>query len=156
MSGVLPSQINRSNRQVVQFNDTPPVSVFVCHQDDNEENNVACHELWYIGSELNSMRRATIANIGELRARVAAGARLSYEVNDDDTDDVSWLGIERLVIPTLALETRACIDRCIDAVLSEQGRHGSSEIDIALASFAQSRRAAQRAMRLAKFLQDSM
>ncbi len=126
------------------------------HQDDNEENNVTCHELWYIGSELNSMRRATIANIGELRARVAAGARLSYEVNDDDTDDVSWLGIERLVIPALALETRACIDRCIDAVLSEQGRHGSSGIDIALASFAQSRSAALRAMRLAEFLQDSM
>mgnify|MGYP006931559206 CR=1 FL=1 len=152
---VLP--INRSNRQVVQFDDTPQICTFVCHQDqDKEENNGACHELWYIGPELNSIRRATFADIDELRARVAAGARLSYEVNDDDADDVSWLGIERLVIPALALETRACVDRCIDAVLSEQGRHGSSEIDIALASFAQSRRAAQRAMRLAEFLQDSM
>ena len=153
MSGILPSQINRSNRKVVLFDDTPQVSTFVCHQD-NEENNVAHHELWYIGSELNSIRRATFADIDELRARVAAGARLSYEVNDDT--DVSWLGIERLVIPALVIETRACIDRCIDAVLSEQGRHGSSEITIALASFAQSRRAAQRALRLAEFLQDSM
>jgi len=154
MSGILPSQINRSNRKVVRFDDTPQVSTFVCHQDDNEEHNVACHELWYTGSELNSIRRAATADIVELRARVAAGARLSNEVNDDT--DVSWLGIERLVIPALVIETRACIDRCIDAVLSEQGRHGSSEIEIALASFAQSRRAAQRALRLAEFLQDSM
>ena len=143
-------------QQRLQNDGNPQVHVFVYH-DDNEEDSIACHELWYIASELNSIRRATLADIDELRARVAAGARLSYEVNEDDnTDDVSWLGIERLVIPALALETRACVDRCIDAVLTEQERRGSSEMDIAFSSFVHSRGAALRARRLGRLHQDSI
>ncbi len=110
------------------------------------------------------MRRAAIEDALQVRARILSGALLNYSGNDEagassaleERSSVCCIGIEHLLTPAFARERRACIDRCIDAVLTEQERHGSSELDIALASFVHSRGAALRARKLGRLHQDSI
>ena len=112
------------------------------------------------------MRRAAVEDVLQVRARISSGAplTLNYSGNDEggapaaeeERSSVCCIGIEHLLTPAIVRQRRACIDRCIDAVLTEQERCGSSEMDIALASFVHSRGAALRARRLGRLHQDSI
>jgi len=112
------------------------------------------------------MRRAAVEDVLQVRARISSGAPLNYSGNDEadapvpaaeeERSSVCCIGIEHLLTPAIVRQRRACIDRCIDAVLTEQERRGSSEMDIALASFVHSRGAALRARRLGRLHQDSI
>ena len=159
---------NHRSRQAVQFADTAQLHIFKPHQD-SEKNYVYVprHELWYTISEYYSMRRAAVEDALQVRARISSGAPLNYSGNDEagsapataaeeESSSVCCIGIEHLLTPALVRQRRACIDRCIDAVLTEQERRGSSEMDIALASFVHSRGAALRARRLGRLHQDSI
>jgi len=89
-----------------------------------------------------------------------AGAPFNYTGDDGDvsTDEgsVCWVGIEYLLTPASSHEVRACRARCIRAVLAMQARQGSSTMDIAFASFVQTRKAVLRAKKLGNLLQDSI
>ena len=112
------------------------------------------------------MRRAAFEDALQVRARISSGAPLNYSGNDEagapataaeeERSSVCCIGIEHLLTPAIVRQRRACIDRCIDAVLTEQEKLGSSEMDIALASFVHSRGAALRARRLGRLHQDSI
>jgi hypothetical protein len=118
------------------------------------------------------MRRAAVEDVLQVRARISSGAPLNYSGNGEaeaeaeaeadapaaevERSSVCCVGIEHLLTPAIVRQRRACIDRCIDTVLTEQERHGSSEMDIALASFVHSRGAAIRARRLGRLHQDSI
>jgi len=114
------------------------------------------------------MRRAAVEDVLQVRARISSGAPLNYSGNDaagapapapaaeEERSSVCCIGIEHLLTPAIVRQRRACIDRCIDAVLTEQERCGSSEMDIALASFVHSRGAALRARKLGRLHQDSI
>ena len=113
------------------------------------------------------MRRATVEDALQIRERILSGAPLNFSGNGEDEaggapaaeeerSSVCCIGIEHILTPAIARERIACVARCIDAVLTEQERHGSSEMDIALASFVHSRGAALRARRLGQFHQDSI
>ena len=158
---------NHRSRRAVQFADTAQLHIFKPHQD-SEENFVYVprHELWYTRSEYSIMRRAAVEDVLQVRARISSGAplTLNYSGNDDggapaaeeERSSVCCIGIEHLLTPAIVRQRRACIDRCIDAVLTEQERCGSSEMDIALASFVHSRGAALRARKLGRLHQDSI
>lgn len=96
------------------------------------------------------MRRAAIQDAVKVLSNALAGAPFDYSGNDDAS--VCCVGIENL----LALKVSESVDRCISAVLTEQKRHGSSEMDIALASIAQTRKVALRARKLGIFHQGSI
>ena len=115
------------------------------------------------------MRRAAIEDALQVRARmILSGDPLNYSGNDEagasaaeglaeeESSSVCCIGIEHLLTPATVRQRRVCIDRCIDAVLTEQERRGSSEMDIALASFVHSRGAALRARTLGRLHQDSI
>jgi hypothetical protein len=162
---------NHRSCQAVQFADTAQLHIFKPHQD-SEKNYVyvAPHELWYTRSEHYSMRRAAVEDALQVRARILSGAPLNYSGNaeagapvpadeglaEEERSSVCCIGIEHLLTPAIVRQRRARIDRCIDAVLTEQERRGSSEMDIALASFVHSRGAALRARRLGRLHQDSI
>ena len=161
---------HRSRRAVqVQFADTAQLHIFKLHHHQDSEKNfvyVPRHELWYTRSEYSIMRRAAVEDVLQVRARISSGAPLNYSGNDEadapvpaaeeERSSVCCIGIEHLLTPAIVRQRRACIDRCIDAVLTEQERRGSSEMDIALASFVHSRGAALRARRLGRLHQDSI
>jgi len=71
------------------------------------------------------------------------------------------IGIEHLLTPACLLEVKRCRARCVYTVLIAQARSSDlpssdSEIDIAIASIAQTRRVALRARSLGKLHQDSI
>ena len=109
------------------------------------------------------MRRAAVEDVLQVRARISSGAPLNYSGSgeagapaaEEESRSVCCIGIEHLLTPAIVRQRRACIDRCIDAVLTEQERRGSSEMDIALASFVHSRGATLRARKLGRLHQDS-
>ena len=160
---------NHPRRRAVQFADTDTAHLHIFKRyKDSEKNYIACHELWYTRSEHYSMRRAAVEDALQVRARISSGAplTLNYSGNDEggapapaaeeERSSVCCIGIEHLLTPAIVRQRRACIDRCIDTVLTEQERRGSSEMDIALASFVHSRGAALRARKLGRLHQDSI
>jgi len=118
-----------------------------------EDNHVAGHELWYTNVEYHSMTLAIEEHVLQARAHALAGVPLNYAGDDDaaaDEDSVCCVGIEHLLTDDVMLEMEACRARCIQAVLAEQARQDASEMDIALASLAQTRKVALRARKLGK------
>lgn len=123
------SSSNNNNRRAVQFADTS--TAYLCwytfNNNDNAENDGARLGLWYTESEYSLMQRSAIRDALEVRSRILAGV-FDYSGNDDG---VCCVGIEHLLAQD---DVRACIDRCIYAVLAQQAKQGSSAMDIALAS----------------------
>eukprot|EP00985_Skeletonema_marinoi_P035027 scaffold45423_cov153-Skeletonema_marinoi.AAC.6 len=87
--------------------------------------------------------------------------------NDDDdasaeesSASVFCIGIdiEHLLTPACVLKVKTCRARCTRAraVLVEQSRQGASEMDVALASFSQTRKSVLRGMKLGKLHQGSV
>ena len=97
----------------------------------------------------------------KLHAKAVEGDPFDYlgDCDDDASSNkssVCCVGIEHLLTPACALEVRACRARCIRAVAAAQARQDSTMMDIAFASFAQTRKAELRARVLGKLLQDSI
>ena len=161
---------NNQNHRAVRFAEIVKVQIVERHED-NEENKVARHELWYTKSESGLMKLAVKEDVLEVRAKVSAGVPFNYSGNDDgdcddDDDDASaevnivcCVGIEHLLTPDCVLGVKACRAGCIRAVLAEQARQGPSARfrweAIALASLSRTRRAALRAREFGKLHQDS-
>jgi hypothetical protein len=67
--------------------------------DQNNNNNVARHELWYSTSDIHSMRRAAAQDVLQVRAQALAGVPFNYAGDDDasaDESSVCCIGIENL------------------------------------------------------------
>jgi hypothetical protein len=109
------------------------------------------------------MRRAIEQDALHVRAQALAGVPCSYAGDDDDDAPTSaversvcCIGIEHLLTPACMNEKNACRARCKRAVLAEQARQDASEMDIALASLSQSRKAVLRAWKLGKLHRNSI
>jgi hypothetical protein len=160
----------RSNHRVaaVQFADTAQMYTVERHEDYGNMNNgngVARHELWYTKAEYYSMKLAIREDVGEVRAQALAGVPFNYAGNDDDdassaeessATSVCCIGIEHLLTPACMLKVNTCRARCTRAVLVEQSRQGASEMDVALASFSQTRKSVLRGRKLGKLHQGSI
>jgi len=158
----------RSNHRVaaVQFADTAQMYTVERHEDyGNMNNGVARHELWYTKAEYYSMKLAIREDVGEVRAQALAGVPFNYAGNDDDdassaeessATSVCCIGIEHLLTPACVLKVNTCRARCTRAVLVEQSRQGASEMDVALASFSQTRKSVLRGRKLGKLHQGSI
>ena len=149
-------QQHKNTRQGVRFAETAHLCLYEQDLEDNKEkDNNDHHEFWYTESECFAMRRAAIQDAVKVLSNALAGAPFDYSGNDDAS--VCCVGIENLLAPSsCSLKVRESIDRCISAVFTEQAKLGSSEMDIALASFAQTRKVALRARKLGIFHQDSI
>ena len=135
-------QQHKNTRQGVRFAETAHLCLYEQDLEDNKEkDNNDHHEFWYTESECFAMRRAAIQDAVKVLSNALAGAPFDYSGNNDDAS-VCCVGIENLLAMSKVSES---VDRCISAVLTEQERHGSSEMDIALASIAQTRKVALRA-----------
>jgi len=134
------------------------------HEDyDQNNNNVARHELWYSTSDIHSMKRAIEQDVLQVRAQALAGVPFNYAGDGDASADefsVCCIGIEYLLTPNVMLEMEADRARCIHAVLAEQVRQDPSARfgweAIALASIAQTRKVALRARTLGELHQEAI
>ena len=124
-------------------------------------------ELWHTKKDDHRMKVAIRDSVMRIRQKTLAGLPISYAGDDDDNgspDTDCLIGIEHLVTQAFMNEVNACRQRCVRAVLLEQARqesiHPSARPmgweNIALASIAQTRRAAVRARRLGKLHRDSI
>ena len=146
-----PHQRKRKSH-AVHFAETAQLHIF-------KRPNVARRELFYTTSEYDLMKLVVREDVLAVRARrPSRGA-----VDDDDVsskDRVCFMGIEHLLTPACIDEVRACRARCIRVVLTEQARQGPYPRfgweAIALASFAQTRKAGLRARKLGKLHQESI
>ena len=145
----------RKKCRAVHFVETAQLHIF-------KRPNVARRELFYTTSEYDLMILVVREDVLAVRARrPSRGA-----VDDDDVsskDRVCFMGIEHLLTPACIDEVRACRARCIRVVLTEQARATSASATrfvgweaIALASFAQTRKAGLRARKLGKLHQESI
>mmetsp|Transcript_7524 Transcript_7524/g.11221 ORF Transcript_7524/g.11221 Transcript_7524/m.11221 type:complete len:158 (+) Transcript_7524:55-528(+) len=145
----------RKKCRTVHFAETAQLHIF-------KRPNVARRELFYTKSEYDLMKLVVREDVLAVRAaRTSRGA-----VDDDDVpaiESVCFMGIEHLLTPACTDEVRACRARCIRAVLTEQARTRSATATrfvgwetIALASFAQTRKAGLRARKLGKLHQESI
>ena len=131
----------------VRFADTAQLYIVERHEDyEKKINNVARHDLWYNKSDYYSMRRNVKQDSLQVRAQALAGVPFNYASDDD-----CCVGIDPFILKTAA--SRA---RCILAVLIAQAGQDVSEMDIALASFAQTRSVQLRARKRGMLLQDSI
>jgi hypothetical protein len=149
---------HQRNHQVVRFADLAQLHIVERHED-NETHNVARHELWYTESDYYSMKLDIREDVFQVRAQALAGVPFNYAGDDDASAveiSVCCVGIEHLLTPACMLEVKASRARCIRAVLAEQAKQDASEMDIALASFVQTRGSALRARKYGKLLQDSL
>eukprot|EP00984_Skeletonema_dohrnii_P022491 scaffold11612_cov76-Skeletonema_dohrnii-CCMP3373.AAC.4 len=148
----------------VRFADTAQLYVVERHEEfEKKINNVARHDLWYNKSDYYSMRRNVKQDSLQVRAQALAGVPFNYA---GDEASVCCVGIEHLLTPAFILETAASRARCILAVLTAQAGAGAgtgagageyaSEMDIGLASLAQTRKAQLRARLRGMLLQDSI
>ena len=157
-----PSLQQRRHRRTVRFVDEAEIKVVERHED-NEENKVARHELWYTKAEYDLMKLNIKDDVLEVRAMASASEGGSFNYSGggdcDGDDDVCCIGIEHLLTPACALGVRNCRMRCIYAVLAEQTRQGPSSRfrweAIAVASISQTRWAALRGRKLGKLHRDS-
>ena len=133
----------------VRFADTAQLYIVERHEEyEKKINNVARHDLWYNKSDYYSMRRNVKQDSLQVRAQALAGVPFNYARDDD-----CCVGIDPFILKTAA--SRA---RCILAVLAAQAGAGefASEMDIGLASLAQTRKAQLRARLRGMLLQDSI
>ena len=80
-------QQRRHQRQRrVRFVDEAEIKVVERHED-NEENKVARHELWFTSAEFISMRRAVFEDVLEVRAARTASNEAAAADGDNDDDD---------------------------------------------------------------------
>jgi hypothetical protein len=129
------------------------VNIVERHEDYDTEHKVARHELWYTKAEYHDMRLDIKEDVLEVRSNAADGFPFDYSGDDDAS--VCCIGIEHLLTPACILEVRRCRARCVYAVLAKQAT--SQDLSgIALASFAQTRKAALRARTLGKLHRDSV
>ena len=138
--------------RAVHFAETAQLHIF-------KRPNVDRRELFYTKSEYDLMK--LVVREGVLAAR--AGRTSRGAVVDDDVlskESVCFMGIEHLLTPACIDEVRACRARCVRAVLTEQARQGPTPRfgweAIALASFAQTRKAVLRARMLGVIHQESI
>ena len=95
-----------------------------------------------------------VLNIRALTSKDAAFAYYGDNAIEAEDDSSIWIGIAHLLTPACVYEVMACRARCKRAVLAEQARQNqdpSSRLGwerIALASFAETRKAVLRAMKL--------
>ena len=149
---------SRSTKRSVQFADTSEMYIVDRHYDNE---GVDRHDLWYNKQDYSRMRLATHKSVLRVRAMVSAGVAISYSGDDGSFDDCLF-GIEHLLTPESALEVKACRARCVRAVLQEQARQAMNPSamfgweSIAIASFAETRKAAVRARKLGKLHKDSI
>jgi len=151
----------KRNRRAVHFADKAELYIVARH----ENNNVARHELWYTKYEYYSMKHDIRDDVQRARSTALQIGPFNYWGNgdDDDTSEESrdcWIGIAHLLTPACMLEVRTCRARCVYAVLAKQASLSPSTRfrweDIALASFAQTRKAVLRARELGKLHQESI
>jgi len=154
-----PTHRARSLRSV-QFADTP-LTYIVDRHHDNED--VDRRDLWYNESDYSRMRRAVRNCVLEVRAMASAGVPISYSGDDDGSSNDCLIGIEHLLTQASAIAVMACRRRCVRAVLQEQARqrmNPTSEtfrrVDIAAASYVETRKAAVRARKLGKLHKNSI
>ena len=149
---------HQRNSRAVRFADTTAeVHIVERHEDYDTENKVARHELWYTMAEYRDMKLAIREDVLEVRSNAAAGSPFSYSGDDDSS--VCCVGIEHLLTPACILQVRRCRARCVYVVLAEQARSqhlSSPEMNIALASFGQTRKVALRARALGNLHHDSI
>jgi hypothetical protein len=158
MTGGLPYQRSRS----VQFADKAELYIVERHED-NEENKVARHELWYTASEYYSMKLEVKEDVLRVRAQALQSHPFYWDNGDDDDsseeDKGFWIGITHLLTPACMLEVTTCRARCVYAVLAKQASSPSTRFrweDIALASIVQTRKAVLRARELGKLHEKSL
>jgi hypothetical protein len=147
----------RNRHRAVRFAEAARRYIVERHEDYDTENTVARHELWYTKAEYCDMRLAVKEDVLEVRAKAADGSPFDYSGRDDAS--VCCIGIEHLLTPACLLEVKRCRARCVYAVLAMQARppdQSSSDIDIALASIGQTRKAALRARTLGKLHQNAI
>ena len=147
--------------RAVRFADTAQMYIFERHEDYGEKNsNVARHELWYTNAEYYSMKHAIKQDVLQVRAKTLTGAPFNYAGAEADESSICCIGIEHLLMSACTLEVKACRARCTGAVLAEQARQHPSALfgweNIALASFAQTKKVAVRARVLGKLHHDSI
>ena len=148
--------------RAVRFADTAQMYIVERHEDYGEKNNsnVARHELWYTNAEYYSMKHAIKQDVLHVRAKTLTGATFNYAGAEANESSICCIGIEHLLTPACTLEVKACRARCTGAVLAEQERQGPSTRlrweNIALASFAQTKKVAVRARVLGKLHHDSI
>lgn len=148
------------NHRAVRFADSAQLYIVERHVDHEKNNNkIARHDLWNTNAEYDRMKRSIVEDVLRVRAQAMVGAPVDYAGDDDISNEdgsVCCVGIEHLLTPACALEVRACRARCIRAVAAAQARQDSTMMDIAFASFAQTRKAVLRARVLGKLLRDSL
>jgi len=101
-----------------------------------------------------------VLNIRALTSNDAAG----YDAAEVEAEEDSgfWIGIAHLLTPACVYEMKACRSRCKRAVLEEQARQDQDPSSrfgwerIALASFAATRKAVLRAIKLGELHHDSI
>jgi len=89
------------------------------YDQNNNNNNVARHELWYSASDIHSMRRAAAQDVLQVRAQALAGVPFNYAGDDDasaDESSICCIGIENLLTVNVMLKVEACRARCMHAV----------------------------------------
>ena len=159
----------RKHHRSVRFAETTTFQYIVeqRHEGYNTENNrVARHELWYTKTEYHQMRLAVKEDVLEARSKAEAGSPFNYSGNDGASAKAKessgcCIGIEHLLTPVCFLEVERCRARNVYAVLVAQARSkhlppSDSEIDIALASIAQTAKVELRARSIGKLHQDSI
>jgi hypothetical protein len=161
----------RNRHRSVRFAETTTSQCNVKHYEgynsDSENSSTCSSELWYTKAEYEAMRLAVKEDVLEVRSKAATGSPFNYAGNDDGASATEssgcccCIGIEHLLTPACLLEVKRCRARCVYTVLSVQARSkdlpsSDSEIDIALASIAQTRRVTLRARSLGKLHQDSI
>ena len=158
-----PHHQGRRNLRGVTFARTAQLYIVQRHED-NEENKVARHELWYTKSEYDRMNLSVKEDVIKLHAKAVEGDPFDYSGDCDDDassnkSSVCCVGIEHLLSLACVLGVKACRKRCIRAVIAEQTRQGpSSKLRweaIALASLATTKKAAIRAREFGKLHRDS-
>jgi hypothetical protein len=85
------------------------------YDQNNNNNNVARHELWYSASDIHSMRRAAAQDVLQVRAQALAGVPFNYAGDDDasaDESSICCIGIENLLTVNVMLKVEACRARC--------------------------------------------
>jgi len=144
--------------RAVQFTDTIQVLIVKRHEDP-------LHELWYTAAEYDLMKLALKEDVLNIRALTSKDAAFAYygdNANEAEDDSSIWIGIAHLLSPACVYEVMACRARCKRAVLAEQARQNqdpSSRLGwerIALASFAETRKAVLRAMKLGELHHESI
>lgn len=126
---------------VVKFADTARIYMVERHED-SQKYNVTRHELWYTESEYYMMKLEFDEDAlkEEVRSRDSPGDPYIFSYNDDKDPEQEESDIERLMSRANMLRERARKARRNHAFLTEKARQGTTEIDIALASFKQTGR----------------